>query len=102
MTNLPTSFRRTPRPRGLLSKLAFEEHSHLGQVQFLRRLVRQNGADFGDVEIDLDFEGGVAELHGRPAIAKANPSVARTQASGVRGKGLPAQPVRTLAGPCGP
>ncbi len=92
----------------LFSKLAFEEDSHLSQVQFLRRLVRQNGAQFGDVEIDADvlvreveelekvleaarrfslhealviaiqFEGGVAELHGRPAIAKANPDVART------------------------
>ncbi len=93
---------------GLFSKLAFEEGSHLSQVQFLRRLARQNGAHFGDVEIDPDvlareveelekaleaaprfslrealviaiqFEGGVAELHARPAIAKANPDVART------------------------
>jgi rubrerythrin len=93
---------------GLFSKLAFEEGSHLGQVQFLRRLVRQNGAHFGDVDIDpnglvreveelektletvhrlslpeallvaIRFEGGVAELHGRSAIAKANPDVART------------------------
>ncbi len=93
---------------GLFSKLAFEEGSHLGQVQFLRRLVRQNATHFGDVEIDPDvlvreveelekvleaarrlslhealviaiqFEGGVAEVHARPAIAKANPDVART------------------------
>lgn len=92
---------------GLFSKLAFEEGSHLGQVQFLRRLVRQNSKQFGDVEIDPDvlareveelekaleaarrfslhealviaiqFEGGVAEVHARPAIAKANPDVAR-------------------------
>ncbi|MDD5562295.1 MAG: hypothetical protein PHQ91_01150 [Thermoanaerobaculaceae bacterium] len=91
----------------LFSKLAFEEGSHLSQVQFLRRLARQNAAHFGDVEIDLgvlvreveeletvreaarrlslrealvlaiQFEGGVAELHTRPAIAKANPDVAR-------------------------
>ncbi|OYV95931.1 MAG: hypothetical protein B7Z68_06375 [Acidobacteria bacterium 21-70-11] len=93
---------------GLFSRLAFEEDSHLRQVQFLRRLVRQNTAHFGNVEIDLDvlmreveeleraleaarrfslhealviaiqFEGGVAELHARQAIAKANPDVART------------------------
>ena len=38
----------------LFSKLAFEESSHLGEVQFLRRLTRQNAAHFAEVELDLD------------------------------------------------
>ena len=107
-TELADAFSEDAEAAALFSKLAFEERSHLGQVQFLRRLARQNTAHFGDVEIDLDvllrevaeletareaarrlalhealviaiqFEGGMAELHTRPAIAKANPDVART------------------------
>lgn len=105
---LAEAFAEDAEAAALFSRLAFEEEAHLGQVQFLRRLVRQNGAHFGDVEIDpnvllrevdeletaldaarrfslrealviaIQFEGGVAELHARPAIAKANPEVART------------------------
>ncbi len=105
---LAEAFSNDAEAAGLFSKLAFEEGSHLGQVQFLRRLVRQNSKQFGDVEIDPDvlareveelekaleaarrfslhealviaiqFEGGVAEVQARPAIAKANPDVART------------------------
>ena len=89
----------------LFSKLAYEERSHLGEIQFLRRLARQNAVHFADVELDLEalqrevtqlesvrraapqlslheavviaieFESGVAEVHSREAIAKANPDV---------------------------
>ena len=91
----------------LFSKLAFDERSHLGEIHFLRRLARQNTAHFADVELELDalqrevtqlenvrraapglslheavviaieFESGVAEVHSREAIAKANPDVSR-------------------------
>jgi len=91
----------------LFSKLAFEERSHLGEIQFLRRVARQNAIHFADVELDLDalqrevaqlenvrraapqlslheavviaieFESGVAEVHSREALGKANPDVAR-------------------------
>jgi rubrerythrin len=95
----------------LFSRLAFEERSHLGQVQFLRRLARQNSVHFADVELDLEalkrevaqlenirraaphlslhealviameFEKGVAEVHSREAVAKANPDVSRVLGS---------------------
>ena len=95
----------------VFSKLAFEERSHLGEVQFLRRLTRQNTAQFADVDVDLEavqrevtqlekvrcaapnlslhealiiameFERGVAEVHSRRAIAEANPDLARLLAS---------------------
>jgi rubrerythrin len=91
----------------LFSRLAFEERSHVSQVQFLRRMVRHNKAHFAEVEVELavierelkqiervhaavqelslheavvlamEFESGVAEVHSRPAIAKSNPEVAR-------------------------
>jgi rubrerythrin len=90
----------------LFGKLSFEERSHVGQVQFLRRLARRNPSHFAEVPVDLEainrelqqlenvrgavgqlslheavvlaseFESGVAELHSRPAIAKSNPEVA--------------------------
>ena len=100
----------------LFSKLAFEESSHLREVQFLRRLTRQNAAHFAEVELDLDalqrevtqlenvrraapqlslheavviaieFEGGVAEVHSREAIAKANPDVCAPPGQPPRGR----------------
>ncbi len=95
----------------LFSKLAFEERSHLGEVQFLRRLTRQNTTYFCDVDVDVEalqrevaqlehvrsagpqlslhealviaveFESGVAEVHSRRAIAEANPDLGRLLAS---------------------
>ncbi|HLE60357.1 MAG TPA: hypothetical protein VI700_02375 [Thermoanaerobaculaceae bacterium] len=89
----------------LFTRLAFEERSHAGQVQFLRRLARQNPSHFAEVDVDLEaiqkelqqvervhgavgelslreavvlaieFEKGVAEVHSRPAIAGSNPEV---------------------------
>jgi rubrerythrin len=97
--------------RALFTRLAFEENSHLGQVQFLRRLARQNPSHFAEVDVDLDaintelkqiekvaesagqlslheavvlaigFESGVAEVHSRPAIAASNPKVSSMLAS---------------------
>ena len=106
-SELAEAFAADTEASSLFSRLAFEERSHLSQVQFLRRLARQNGSEFGEVDIDPDelgrevaeletvlesvrrlslrealvlaiqFEGGVAELHARRAIAKTNPDVAR-------------------------
>ncbi|MBZ5587851.1 MAG: hypothetical protein LAO05_04755 [Acidobacteriia bacterium] len=105
------TFSRDAEASALFSKLAFEERSHLGEVRFLRRLARQNGIPFADVELDvealrrevaqlenvrraapqvslhealviaMEFEKGVAEVHSRKAVAKANPDVARLQGS---------------------
>jgi len=104
---LGEAFSEDAEAAALFSKLAFEERSHLGEVQFLRRLARQNTVHFADVELDLDalqrevaqlenvrraaskfslheavviaveFEGGVGEVHSRRAIAKANPDVSK-------------------------
>lgn len=38
----------------LFTRLAFEERSHVGQVQFLRRLARQNPSHFTEVDVDLE------------------------------------------------
>jgi len=89
----------------LFRRLAFEERSHVGQVQFLRRIARQNPSHFSEVDVDLEaiqreieqiervhaavdelslreavvlsieFESGVAEVHSRPAIAGSNREV---------------------------
>ncbi len=108
---LGATFAEDAEASAVFSKLAFEERSHLGEVQFLRRLTRQNAAHFPDVEVDLaalqaevaqlegvreatarlslhealviamEFEKGVAEVHSRRAIAEANPDLARLLAS---------------------
>ena len=104
-TRLSQRFSTDLGAKSMFAKLAFEERSHVGQVQFLRRLARQNPTQFADVEVDLEtiktelqqiekvvdavdhlslheaivlaigFENSVAEVHSRPAIAGSNPKV---------------------------
>jgi len=110
-TGLSAAFAEDGEAAALFARLAFEERSHLGEVQFLRRLARQNTVAFAEVEVDVDalqrevvqlegvrraapqlslheavviaveFESGVAEVHSRRAIAKASPDLARLLAS---------------------
>jgi rubrerythrin len=104
-TLLGKRFSTDPDAKAMFARLAFEESSHAGQVQFLRRLARQNPSHFADVDVDVEaintelrqiekvteaasqlslheavvlaigFENGVAEVHSRPAIAGSNPKV---------------------------
>ena len=71
----------------LFTRLAFEERSHVGQVQFLRRLARQNPSHFTEVDVDLEaiqkelqqierVHGAVGELSLREAVVL--PSSSRT------------------------
>jgi rubrerythrin len=91
----------------VLARLALDERSHAGQVEYMRRLVRQNPRSFGDVELDLaevyagidriqklranlapptaaevvrialELESSAADFHFRAAIAKLEPGMAR-------------------------
>jgi rubrerythrin len=94
------------------SRLAFEERSHTNEVQFLRRLVRQNPKEFGVLDLELPaiqksldeiqafaarvarvtleealhftarIEDGAAETHSRVARGLINPE-ARTSVEGL-------------------
>ena len=88
-------------------RLALDERSHAGQVEYQRRLARQNPNHFAQVELDLaevfagldvvhqarqagqamtvakavrlalELESSAADYHFRKAIAQLNPDVAR-------------------------
>jgi len=99
-------FREDAEASAVFARLAFEERSHVAQVQYLRRVVDRNKESMAPVELDLkelEFElvrlqsaipalhqmslmdvlefalaceRGAAELHSRAAIVEANPSLA--------------------------
>jgi rubrerythrin len=55
---LAQRFGSDPDAGALFRRLAFEERSHVGQVQFLRRIARQNPSHFSEVDVDSRRSGG--------------------------------------------
>jgi rubrerythrin len=108
-------------------RLAMEEDAHVRLIEYLRRLARHNGDEFGEVQIDLaaveeatrrvlsfhrsvgphdleeavkfaiSLEASAAEVHDRSALAQANPQISDLLANLGRGDQDHADSLRRFA-----
>jgi rubrerythrin len=87
----------------VFARLSFEEKSHAGEIQFLRRLSRQNPAEYAEINLELptllteidalqEFHGRVADVSLEDALhfaVRAERGLAETHARSARSQAHP-------------